>query len=89
MNCSSEELLNSGKVALDGDFVRYISCGQGNLQKMQAERSQVQEWLEETKTDLMEAWREAFKNAFICAYGHMAYQLVFGRQGVELLLFSS
>ena len=27
---------------------------QGNLQKMQAERSQVQEWLEETKTDLME-----------------------------------
>lgn len=27
---------------------------QGNLQKMQAERSQVQEWLEETKTDLMD-----------------------------------
>jgi len=27
---------------------------QGNLQKMQAERAQVQEWLEETKTDLME-----------------------------------
>ena len=31
---------------------------QGNLQKMQAERSQVQEWLEETKTDLMEPWHE-------------------------------
>mmetsp|Transcript_32213 Transcript_32213/g.74312 ORF Transcript_32213/g.74312 Transcript_32213/m.74312 type:complete len:386 (-) Transcript_32213:209-1366(-) len=28
---------------------------QGNLQKMQAERAQVQEWLEETKTDLMDA----------------------------------
>jgi len=27
---------------------------QGNLQKMQAERAQVQEWLEETKTDLIE-----------------------------------
>mmetsp|Transcript_81511 Transcript_81511/g.230972 ORF Transcript_81511/g.230972 Transcript_81511/m.230972 type:complete len:391 (-) Transcript_81511:146-1318(-) len=27
---------------------------QGNLHKMQTERSQVQEWLEETKTDLME-----------------------------------
>ena len=31
---------------------------QGNLQKMQAERSQVQEWLEETKTDLMDPWYE-------------------------------
>merc|ERR1712151_1367497 len=27
---------------------------QGNLLKMQAERTQVQEWLEETKTDLIE-----------------------------------